>query len=123
MNTPRPRGVILCVNDEEELLRLRKQVLERVGYSVLTTTSGAEALAILRGTHVDLVLTDHLLPSSSGTALAVEMKQIKPEVPVAILSGLMDAPENMQSADLFISKLTPLPELLETIEKLIASPQ
>ncbi len=35
----------------------------------------------------------------------------------------MDAPENMQSADLFISKLTPLPELLETIEKLIASPQ
>ncbi len=114
-------AVILCVNDQDDALELRKRVLEKFGYSVLTATNASKALEILRGVNVDLVLTDHMMPSARGTALAGEMKALKPEVPVAILSGLMEEPEDMHSADMFISKALPIPELIEKIEQLLGS--
>src|SRR4051812_17042269 len=93
---------ILCVEDNKEYLRLRKAVLEKEGYSVLTATTGREAIAILRERLVCLVLSDHMLRGMNGVALAGRMKKMKPNVPVVLYSG--QVPEVMENVDCFISK-------------------
>ena len=74
------KTVILCVDDEKNPLTLRKLVLERVGYKVLTASSAEEAMGLLAVNHVDLVVSDYLMPGVVGTELA---KQIKKSLPAA----------------------------------------
>ena len=81
---PTTKATILCVDEDEELLRLRKGVLEDAGYAVLLASSGGRALELLSDTQVSLVLTGNLGRVISGTELAQEMKRIKPEVPVVL---------------------------------------
>jgi CheY-like chemotaxis protein len=58
--------VILCVDDEDIPRTLRKTVLARQGYTVLSAVSAAEALELLDQHHVDLVLTDQMMPVLSA---------------------------------------------------------
>src|ERR1700739_4062193 len=81
-----PKAVILCVDDEENALTLRKRVLQKAGYEVLTALSGREALAILASRRVDLVLTDHLMPGITGLELARQVKSQHPGIQVVLLS-------------------------------------
>src|SRR5690349_12360627 len=81
---PSTKATILCVDEDEELLRLRKGMLEDAGYAVLLATSGARALELLTDVNVSLVLSGHMLRATSGNELAREMKKIKPEVPVVL---------------------------------------
>lgn len=99
------RSVILCVDDEDNPLVLRKLVLEKAGYKVLTARSGQEALQMLTTQHVDLVLSDHLMPGVTGSELAQRIKAEHPRIPVILISGLNDIPVNADAADAFISKV------------------
>src|SRR5436309_12856853 len=74
---PASKPLILCVEDNEIYLRLRKAVLEQAGYAVLSATTGTEAMEILRDAPVCLVLSDHMLRGTTGTFLAKQMKKIK----------------------------------------------
>jgi len=116
------RSVILCVDDEETALEVRKQVLEMAGYGVLTATSPSQALEIFRNNHVDLVLTEHIEPAALGAGtLAAAMKMLKPEVPIAVYSSdWKESPADMRFADIFITKLVTTDELLSTIQELLA---
>ena len=116
-----PRGIVLCVDDEPEALNLRKQVLEAHGYKVLLATDAPEALQLFDFEEIDVVLTDHLLKGQTGTALAAEMKRRKPEVAVAIYSGVSEAPEDIAKADVFITKLVTPEELLAYLAATIAA--
>ena len=102
---PEEKSVILCVDDEAIPLTLRKCVLEKFGYEVIAAGSGAEALQILDTRAVDLVLTDLLMPGLSGTDLAREIKQRKPNLPVVLFSGVNEIPEGAEAADMFLSKV------------------
>src|SRR5215510_15096268 len=117
-----PRTVILCVDDEEIPLEVRKQVLEMAGYRVLTATSASQALEIFRNNHVDLVLTEHIAPAAfGGGTLAAALKMLKPEVSIAIYSSdWKESPGDMRFADIFITKLVTTDELLSTIQELLA---
>jgi len=112
---------ILCIDDHEIGLKVRKQVLEMAGYTVLIATRAHEALELFRTYHVDLVLTEHVAPAIvDGPTLAATMKMLKPEVPVAILTADVHAsPEDRRFADVFITKLVPVDELLQTIRRLL----
>jgi CheY-like chemotaxis protein len=99
------RDLILCVDDEENQLAIRKVVLERAGYSVLTASSGQQALNLLDAHKIDLVLSDHLMPGLSGTKLARQIKERNPDLPVILLSAVNELPEDASCADLFMSKL------------------
>ena len=57
---------ILVVDDEESLAFLIRRVLELEGYEVLTASNGKEALELLRREHVDLVITDYMMPEMDG---------------------------------------------------------
>jgi CheY-like chemotaxis protein len=99
------KRTILCVDDEATPMMLRRFVLEKSGFCVLTAASGQEALQILEQQPVDLVLTDLLMPGLSGSELAQEVKRRKPDLPVVLLSGVNEIPEDATAADLFLSKV------------------
>ena len=114
-------AVILLVDDDPLGIQTRRAVLERNGYRVLTASTAEDGLRVLREQHVDLVLSDHFLRDKRGTALAEEMKRLKPHVPVAILSAAAEVPEGIEKADTFITKLEEIPVMLEEIARLLKS--
>jgi len=120
MFVPPEKPVILCVDDEQIPLTLRKSVLERFGYSVLTANSGAEALEQLQTHHVDLVLTDMLMPGLSGTELAREIKQRMPTLPIILFSGVNEIPEGIGYVDVFLSKVEGPARMSEKIAEVLS---
>ena len=107
------KDTILCVDEDEELLRLRKSVLEDAGYAVLMATTGARALELLTDTQVSLVLSGHMIRATTGNALAAEMKRIKPEVPVVLYCGAL--PDSLAFVDGFINNEESRPNFLTLI--------
>lgn len=99
------KPIILCVDDEENPLVLRKLVLQRAGYEVLTANSGREALRLAASQNVDLVLSDHLMPGMTGAELAQQLKAIHPDLPVLLISGVNEIPPGSNIADVFLSKV------------------
>jgi len=102
---------ILCVDDEQVPRTLRKLVLQKQGYNVVTAASGKEALALLDEGGITLVLSDQLMPGMSGTELTKIIKADWPATPVILLSGVNEMPEGATCADRFVSKVEG-PEIL-----------
>jgi PAS domain S-box-containing protein len=111
---------ILCIDDEASGLKLRQLILERKGYSVSTAATVSEALALFKSRDFDLVATDHLLGRETGTAMAKEMKRLKPAVPIIVLSGTTDTPESFEDIDAFISKAEGPESFLAKVNQLLA---
>ncbi len=111
---------ILCLDDEPVGLEIRAMVLRFTGYTVFAASSAEDALQILADHHIDLVISDYLLQGTTGTGVAASMKEIRPDIPVLILSGLIDLPEGIESADYFLSKCEPPPVFLATVANLLA---
>jgi CheY-like chemotaxis protein len=116
---PERKPVILCVEDEAIPLLLRKSVLEKFGFEVVPAESGAKALQIIESQAIDLVLTDLLMPGLSGTELAKAIKERKPQVPVVLLSGVNEIPDDAECADLFISKVEGPAAMCENISRML----
>jgi len=91
--TPK-QEVILLVDDEKVMVDVTKQILERLGYAVVATTSSIVALEAFQEEpdEFDLVITDQTMPNMTGTQLARELIAIKPDIPVILCSGY---PENV----------------------------
>jgi CheY-like chemotaxis protein len=102
---------ILCVDDEETPRTLRKLILEKQGYHVITAASGAEALEVLERENINLVLSDQMMPGMLGTELAKSVKALRPMMPVILISGVNEIPVDACYADRFVSKIGG-PELL-----------
>jgi two-component system response regulator CpxR len=113
------RDRILCVDDEENQLAVRKLVLEFEGYVVLTASSGQQALNLLALHHIDLVLSDHLMPGMVGTELARQIKARTPDLPVILISAVNEIPADAASADLFMSKLDGPAAMCQNISTLL----
>jgi CheY-like chemotaxis protein len=116
-------ATILCLDDEPVGLEIRAMVLRITGYTVFAASSAEEALQILADHHIDLVINDYLLPGTTGTQVAASMKKFRPDIPILILSGLIDLPEGIEPADCFLSKCEPPAVLLATIAELLAKPE
>jgi CheY-like chemotaxis protein len=89
-----PRGEgqrVLVVDDEEPLVRLATETLERLGYSAIGFTSSTAALAAFRAEpqRFDAVLTDERMPGISGTTLIREVRGIRDAIPVVLMSGYL----------------------------------
>ena len=88
---PARRGTetILVVEDEEAVRKLLRDVLEQRGYRVLEAASGADALEIASNPaeHIDLLLTDVVMPRMGGRELARRFALGRPDTPILFLSG------------------------------------
>jgi CheY-like chemotaxis protein len=111
---------ILCVDDQELPLKLRQLVLEKQGYRVITANSASSAMELIAKHHIDLVLTDQLMPGGTGIELAKSVKQVRPGLPVVLISGVNEIPPDADPADLFISKIEGPATMCEKISLLLA---
>jgi two-component system response regulator CpxR len=99
------RVTILCVDDDEMALLVRKMVLESAGYVVFTAASSSQGLEIFKEHHADLVITDHCLDLGKTRDLAGELRKLSPTVPIMTLSGSTQRSERLQPPDYYLHKL------------------
>jgi len=111
--------LVLCIDDAEIALRVRKLLLASAGYAVLTAPSGEEGLEVFKNHPVDLVIADHFLSDKTGAEIAGEMKQLKADVPILIVSAASEEPPGIEFADGFLSKGEGPDVLLNTISTLL----
>ncbi len=80
---------VLFVDDEQPIVDIARQMLQRLGYRVETRTSSIEALELFRHrpNEFDVVLTDMTMPNMTGLELAKELVAIRPELPVVLCTG------------------------------------
>jgi CheY-like chemotaxis protein len=113
-------NLILCVDDEQIGLRVRKILLERAGYRVLTAPDGPSALEIFDSEPVEAVVLDYSMPGMHGGEVAVRMRQTKPEVPILLLSAYLDLPAEVTSlVALYMTKGEGAPALLTKLSSLL----
>ena len=116
----KPKRTILCVDDNEQSLSIRKVMLETRGYRVVACHTGREALAAFERGGIDLVLSDLIMPDVDGTELVERVKATSPETPAILFSGKIKVYERDTRADIFLPKGMYAPvELLERIRLLL----
>jgi two-component system, OmpR family, response regulator CpxR len=116
----KPKKTILCVDDNEQALSIRKIMLETRGYRVIACNNGEAALSAFRRGNVDLVLTDLIMPGVDGSKLIAEIKTLSPQTPAVLISGQVRVYERDTLADVFLPKGMYEPvDLLEKIRLLL----
>jgi signal transduction histidine kinase/CheY-like chemotaxis protein len=86
---------ILVVDDDMLVLMGTQAMLEDLGHTVVSASSGADALRILKDrSDIDLLITDQAMPQMPGLALAHEAKALHPELPIVIATGYAELPKN-----------------------------
>jgi two-component system response regulator AtoC len=114
-------ALILVVDDDRNLCKVLKGLLEKAGYSAVVAFDVHSALPIIDSRDLDLIVTDLKIPGESGMDLLAASRQKKPAVPVIMISGygnIEDAVRAMkQGAYDFITKPFDENELLNVIEK------
>ena len=87
---------------------------------MLTANSGENGLELFKQNSVELVIADHFLSAKTGTEIAREMKELKPDVPILIISAASEKPDGLEFADGFLAKGEPPDVLLDAIAHLLA---
>jgi CheY-like chemotaxis protein len=90
------RPVILCIDDEDLGLEIRKMVLEREGFSVLTAKDGVSGLSLFdTEQQIDAVVVDYAMPGMDGGQVAAILRKRKPDIPILMLSAYVALPEEV----------------------------
>jgi CheY-like chemotaxis protein len=98
-------GMLLCIDDNPDLLECEKMFLESFGYTVLVAPSGERGLELASMHPVDVVIVDYSMPEMNGQEFATEMRRLKPRAPIIMLSAAVDVPEQaLKLVDAFVAK-------------------
>lgn len=112
---------MLVVDDEQEFVATLVKRLSRRGMVCCTSFTGAEAIAIAGRESFDVVLLDMKLPDIDGNEVLREVKKLKPETPVVILTGHISANEGMEGigdgAKDYLMKPVEFESLLEALQR------
>ncbi|MFH2010873.1 MAG: ATP-binding protein [bacterium] len=102
---------LLIVDDNELVARAARWMLEALGYTVDTVTSGEEALQAFRGAPppYDLVITDQTMPGMKGDRLVEELLTLDPSLPIILMSGYTDGGSFTQLDDTRAVEFHPKP--------------
>jgi CheY-like chemotaxis protein len=112
--------LVLCVDDEQVGLKVRKILLERAGYRVLTALDGSTGLEVFAQEPVQAVILDYSMPGMHGGEVAARMRQIKPQIPILLLSAYIGLPVEVTSlVDLYMTKGEGAPLLLQKLSSLL----
>jgi PAS domain S-box-containing protein len=116
---------ILVVDDEEALREVTRRILTRKGYTVVTASSGAQAIEIATS-HVgpiNLLLTDVIMPTMQGPTVANEVKKLRPGIRVLFMSGhaqpVLEAEAVLETEFLLVEKPFDQAVLLEHVRKVL----
>ncbi len=123
------QGVILLVEDEEGLRALNARGLSSRGYTVLEASNGVEAIEVLdKHGHVDLVVSDVVMPEMDGPTLLKELRRRDPTVKIIFVSGYAEEAfaKNLPSDEAgkpaygFLAKPFTLKQLVSTVKQTMA---
>lgn len=112
--------LVLCVDDEQIGLKVRKLLLERAGYRVLTAPNGSAGLEIFSKEPIEAVVLDYSMPGMNGGEVATKMRQAKPHIPILLLSAYIGLPTEILSiVDTYMTKGEGPPVLLKKLGSLL----
>jgi CheY-like chemotaxis protein len=106
-------AAILCIDDEEPALVLRRILLENAGYRVFTALTGKQGIEVFRYQPIDVVILDYWMADMDGLEVAEQLKTLSPKTPIIMLSGytsILD--ESLGKVDLWLRKGEGDPEQL-----------
>ena len=111
---------VLLIDDSPLQLRVRETVLRDAGFEVCIATTAESAHALLRsepaGDSIGVIVTDHILPGASGAEFVCQLRQIRPSVPVIVITGLPEAEAEYEGLGvIFRQKPFPPPELIALV--------
>jgi CheY-like chemotaxis protein len=119
--------IVLIVDDEEEIRHLLDRIFKKEGFATITAKDAMDALMQLQDNDVDIVITDIRMPGMDGLELIGQIHEIKPQMPVVVISGygsfeaLMDAVD--KGAFFFVSKPFNQSAIVEAAMKGLRLPQ
>jgi CheY-like chemotaxis protein len=114
--------LILCIDDEAIGLQVRRAVLEREGYRVLTALDGPSGLRFFADEPVEGVVLDYFMPGMDGGQVAVEMRRQRPDVPILLLSAYINLPQDVvKMVDFTVLKGEGPAELLLKLRSMLSS--
>lgn len=118
----RSSGTVLIVDDEEPIRALAREILETIGFTVLTATDGGEGVEVFQN-HADeirLVILDMTMPQLNGEETFRDMERIRSGVPTILMSGFTEQKSTIDFAG-FIRKPFVYNEMLEIIRNALNS--
>ena len=112
---------ILLVDDEEAILKMEKQMLERLGYQVTSRISSIEALEAFRAApdKFDLVITDMAMPNMPGDKLSIELTKIRSDISVLLCTGFSETMSEEKAASLGIKGFLLKPIVMKDLSQKI----
>ena len=119
--TPTGREHILFVDDEEPIVRMMQQILERLGYQVTSRTSSVGALEAFKAKpdEYDLVITDMTMPNMTGIELAPRLREIRSDIPIIMCTGFSETIDEDRAKNMGILAYIMKPFLIDEIAKTI----
>ena len=116
-----PTGMerILFVDDEDAMVNLNQQRLEKLGYTVIPKTDPSEALEFFRANpdQIDLVITDMTMPRMTGDRLTEEILKIRPDMPIILCTGYSQRMSDDRAKELGIRKYIEKPIEMENLAR------
>ena len=103
---PSGNETILFVDDEESLIKMGRQILERLGYKVETRTSPIEALELFQSKpHAfDLIITDMAMPKMTGDKLANQVLKKRPDMPIILCTGFSETIDEKTAGEIGLAE-------------------
>jgi CheY-like chemotaxis protein len=113
--------MILLVDDNSTSRKLFAELLRLHGHEIVEAVDATEGLDILGNNHVDLIITDFVMPNTSGFQLIAQVRQKWPRMPILLVSGYLtpEVGEIVSDGVEFIPKPVQMPALLEAIQRLV----
>jgi DNA-binding NtrC family response regulator len=118
-------NTVLLVDDNPIQLSARQMVLSQAGLEVQVATSAESALALLRSLsqaqNIGVVVTDHIMPQATGSEFVRLLRNVNPQVPVIVISGMPEAQQEYEGMNvLFRQKPCPPTELIGLVKDAVA---
>lgn len=112
---------ILFVDDEEDMVDLGKEMLEPLGYTVSVKTNSFDALEtfLAQPDAFDLVITDMTMPGLTGSELARELMNIRPDIPVILCTGFSELINEKQAEEEGIRAFVMKPYVIADMTRII----
>jgi two-component system cell cycle sensor histidine kinase/response regulator CckA len=119
-------GTVMIVEDDPAIRTMTAKLLNRAGYEVISVANGSEALATARTAGpIDVLVTDVIMPATSGIDLAEQMMDAYPRMGVVLLSGYVEETLHLERAisrgATFVAKPLSSTQLLQTVAQAAAS--
>jgi CheY-like chemotaxis protein len=120
--TEETKATVLCVAAERLTLAVRGLVLQAEGYEVISASTFEDAMRMATTRHPDLIICDQNLGKESSVALADCLKQLIPETPILLITGVMESTPQTLAVDAVMTKIDGPEVFLENVASLLESP-